>query len=78
MMYRYVISKWKSIRPMEINQCDFTMATHYDITMVNDIAWNIHCYVTMHNDIAMNLFYYVVSVLCLIMILLWVVCNINM
>ncbi len=31
----------------------------------------------MHNDIAMNLFYYVFSVLCLIMILLWVVCNKN-
>ncbi len=33
--------------------------------------------ITMHNDIAMNLFYYVLSVVCLIMILLWVVCNKN-
>ncbi len=31
----------------------------------------------MHNDVAMNLFYYVFSALCLIMILLWVVCNKN-
>ncbi len=74
---------------MEINQYDITMATHYDITMGNDNARDIHCDITisndiamctyhgikMHNDIAMNLSYYVFSALCLIMILLWVVCN---
>ncbi len=74
---------------MEINQYDITMATHYDITMgndvagdahfeitmVNDIARDIHCDLTMSNDAAMNLFYYVFSALCLILILLWVVCN---
>ncbi len=37
-IYRYVISKWRSIRPVEINQHDITMATDYDITMDNDIA----------------------------------------
>ncbi len=29
------------------------MATHYDITMGNDIARDIHCDVTMSNDVAM-------------------------
>ncbi len=80
------------------------MATHYDITIGNDIARDAHCEITMgndvardilcnikmsndiamytygitmHNDIAMNRFYYVFSALCLIMILLWVVCNKN-
>ncbi len=91
---------------MEINQYDIiAMATHYDITMGNDIARDAHCEITMgndiardihcdvtmsndvtmctyhgitmHNDVAMNLFYYVFSALCLIMILLWVVCNKN-
>ncbi len=33
-IYRYVISEWRLIRPMEINQYDITMNTHYDITMV--------------------------------------------
>ncbi len=28
---------------MEINQYDITKATHYDITMVNDVAWNVNC-----------------------------------
>ncbi len=28
----------RSIRPVEINQYDITMATHYDITMGNGIA----------------------------------------
>ncbi len=96
-----MIPEWRSIRPVEINQYDITMATHYDITMGrdahceitmgNDVARDIHCditmsndiamftyhHVTMHNDIAMNLFYYVFSALCLIMILLWIVCNKN-
>ncbi len=81
------------------------MATHYDITMgndiaidaqcestmFNDVARDIHCDITMsndvamctyhvmkmHNDVPMNLFNYVFSALCLIMILLWVVCNKN-
>ncbi len=38
MIYRYVLSKWRSFSPVEINQYDITMATHYDITMGNDIA----------------------------------------
>ncbi len=55
-------------------------ATHYDITMGNDMDRDIHCYVTMSNDVAMcryhdiamhndnsmNLFYQVFSALCLI------------
>ncbi len=100
-----MISEWRSIRSVEINQYDITMATHYDITMGNDVARDshleitmdnvvardIHFDVTMHNDIAMctyysvimhnnvamNPFYCVFSALCLIMILLWVVCNKN-
>ncbi len=63
--------------------CDNTMGNDIakdipcNITMSNDND-NSGCYVyingiTMHNDLAMNLFYYVFSVLCLIMILLWVV-----
>ncbi len=62
-----MISKWRSIRSVEINQYDTTLAIHYDITMGNDIAGDayfeitmgndiardIHCEVTMHNDIAM-------------------------
>ncbi len=43
--------------PVEINQYDITMATHFDIPMGNDIASdvarNIHCDVTITNDIAM-------------------------
>ncbi len=120
-----MISEWRSIRPVEINRYDITMATHYDITMGNDIARDAHCEIamdndiardihcditlsndiamctchgiiihndvamnlfyyvflyhgiTMHNDVPMNLFYCVFSALCLIMILLWVVCNKN-
>ncbi len=59
--------QWKSIRPVEINQYDITMAIHYDITMSNDVARDancentmgngvardIHCDVTMSNDVAM-------------------------
>ncbi len=51
-IYRYVISEWGSIRPMEINQYDITMASHYDITMGNDIARYAHCEITMGNDVA--------------------------
>ncbi len=80
-IYRYVISDWRPIRPVEIFQYDITMATH-DITMGNDLARDIHCDVTisndiamciyhgitMHNDVSMNYFYYVFSALWLIMI----------
>ncbi len=100
-----MISERRSIRPEETNQYDITMATHYVITMGNDVARDAHCEITMgndvardthcdvtisndiamctyhgitmHNGVAMNLFYYVYSALCLIMILLWVVCNKN-
>ncbi len=68
-IYRYVISEWRSIRPMEINQYDITMAMHYDITMSNDITMCTYHGITMHNDVVMNLVYFVFSVLCLIMIL---------
>ncbi len=40
-IYSYVFSKWKSIRPVEISQYDITMATH-DITMGNDVAMDAH------------------------------------
>ncbi len=64
--------------------CEITMGIdiardiHCDITMSNDIAMCTYHDITMHNDIAMNRFWYVFSVLCLIMILLWVVSNKNM
>ncbi len=57
--YRYVFSKWRSISPVEINQYYITMATHYDITMGNNVARDAHCEsygITMHNDIIINLF----------------------
>ncbi len=63
--------------------CEITMGNdiargiHCDITMSNDVAMCTHHGITMHNDITMNLFYYVFSALCLIVILLWVVCNKN-
>ncbi len=50
---------------MEINQYDITIATHYEITMVNSIArgilyeimmgdiFAIHCDVTMSNNVIM-------------------------
>ncbi len=46
-MFRYVFCKWRSIRPVEINQYDITMVNHYDITMCNDIARDAHCEITM-------------------------------
>ncbi len=67
-IYSYVFSEWRSIRPVEINQCNITIATHYDITMGknvardaayceitmgNGVATDIHCDVTMSNDITM-------------------------
>ncbi len=51
-IYRYVISEWRSIRPVEINQYDITMATDDDITMGNDIARDAHCEIKMGNDVA--------------------------
>ncbi len=51
-IYKYVFSKWRSIRPVEINQYDFTMVTDYDITIGNDIARDVHCEITMGNDVA--------------------------
>ncbi len=51
-IYRHVISKLRSIRPVEINQYDITMTTHYDITMGNDVARDAHCEITMDNDVA--------------------------
>ncbi len=50
-IYWYVFSKWRSIRPVEINQYDITMATHYDNTMDNDITRNAHCEITMGDGI---------------------------
>ncbi len=41
--------------PVEINQYDITMATHYDITMGNAIARDAHCEITMGNDIARDI-----------------------
>ncbi len=54
-IYRYVISKWRSIRPVEINQYEITIVSHYDITMGNDIARNMHCDITMGNDVARDI-----------------------
>ncbi len=56
-IYRYVFSEWRSIRPVQINQYDTTMATHYDITMGNDIARDVHCEITMCNDVASDIHY---------------------
>ncbi len=50
-IYWYVISKWRSIRPVEINQYDITMATHYAFTMGNDIARDVHDEITMGNGV---------------------------
>ncbi len=52
MIYRYMFSKWKSIRLVEINQYDITIAPHCEITMGND-ARDIHCGVTISNAVAM-------------------------
>ncbi len=59
LIYRYVISKSRSIRPVEINQYDITMGnddasdTYCEITMDNDVARDIHCDVTMIIDVDM-------------------------
>ncbi len=54
-IYRYVISKWRSIRPEEINQYVIKMATHYDITMHNHVARDAHCEITMGNAFARDI-----------------------
>ncbi len=41
-IYRYVFSEWRSTRTVDINQYEIPMATHYDITMGNDIAMHAH------------------------------------
>ncbi len=50
-----MFSEWRSIRSVEINQYNITMATHYDITMGNDIARNADCDITMGNDVARDI-----------------------
>ncbi len=54
-IYRYVFSEWRSIRAVEINQYDITMATHYDITMGNDVARDAHFEITMGNGVARDI-----------------------
>ncbi len=56
MIYRYVFSKRRSIRPLEINQY-ITMTTHYDITMVNDVDGDAHFEITMCNVVASDIHY---------------------
>ncbi len=53
-IYKYAFSEWRSIRLVEINQYDIIMATHYDITMGNDIAKDAHYEITMGNDVAIG------------------------
>ncbi len=50
-----MISEWRSIRPVEINQYDITMVTHYYITMGSDITRDVHCEITMGYDIARDI-----------------------
>ncbi len=40
---------------MEINHYDLTMTTHYDITMVNDVARDAHCEITKGNDVGRDI-----------------------
>ncbi len=40
---------------MEINQYDNTMATHYDITIGNDVTKDTHCEITIGNGIARDI-----------------------
>ncbi len=54
-IYRYEISEWRSVRPVEIIQYEITMATHYDITIGNDVAMDAHCEITMGNDVARDI-----------------------
>ncbi len=59
-IYRDMFSEWRSIRPVEINQYDITMATHYDITKGNDIARDAHFEITMDNDVARDIHCHVI------------------
>ncbi len=54
-IYRYVLSEWRSIRSVKINQYYITLATHYDITMGNDFARDAHCETTIGNDVARDI-----------------------
>ncbi len=70
-IYKYVFSEWRSIRPVEINQYDITMSTHYDITRVMTLLgipivksqWVMmllgtsKCDVIMSNDVVMCTLY---------------------
>ncbi len=53
-IYRYVFSSWRSIRPVEINQYVIAMATHYDITMGNDVARAMHCNIAKSTNVVMS------------------------
>ncbi len=55
MIYRYVFSNGDQSLPVEINQYDITTATHYGITMCNDVAMDTHCEISMDNDVARNI-----------------------
>ncbi len=48
-IYMCVVFEWRSIRPVEINQYDITMVTHYEITMGIDVAKDAHCEIIMGN-----------------------------
>ncbi len=54
-IYNYVFSKWRSIRPVEINQYDIKMATYYDITIGNDVARDANCEIIVGNDVARDI-----------------------
>ncbi len=80
-IYRYVISKWRSITPVEISQYDITMATLYDITVGNDVARDAHCKsqcvmmllglsIVMSQWVMTLLYVHIISSQC-IMMLLW-------
>ncbi len=49
-----MISEWRSIRPVVINQYDITVATHY-ITMGDDVARDVHCEITMGNYVVRDI-----------------------
>ncbi len=81
-IYRYVFFEWRLIRQVEINQYDITMATHYNITMDNDIARDAHCEITMGNNVALGypiimMSQWVMTLLCVYIIVLWT-CEISL
>ncbi len=55
MIYRCVFFEWRWIRLVEMNQYYITMATHYDITLDNDIARYAHSEITMGNAVARDI-----------------------